>query len=178
MEAWNVYLSIRVDHAPTRAAELVVYQCIITSVSTQYPPTAWLNYDVQFCTLIASDPNLHWDVRYTDLWLQCMTARSTQSTRWPCTHCGTTNHYPDHCPFRPNPSPAITGGQQVTTRGQPSSRSNFTTRSSLSNPVTCRDFNRSFCCRPECKYSHCCEYCGANHPVRNCFSQGWPQPTC
>ena len=80
METWNVYLSIRVDHAPTRAAELVAYQCIITSASTQYPPTAWLNYDVQFHTLAALDPNLRWDIRHTDLWLQCMTGRSTQST--------------------------------------------------------------------------------------------------
>ena len=127
MEAWNVYLSIRIDHA--------------------------------------------------DLWLQCMTARSMHSTHWPCAHCGATNHYPDHCPFRPNPSLAITGGQRVTTRGHPSSRPNVTTHSSQSKPVTCRDFNCSFCHRPECKYSHYCEYCGANHPVRNCSSQGWPQPT-
>ena len=79
MEAWNVYLSIRVDHAPTRATELVAYQCIIAPASTQYPPTAWLNYDVHFCMLAASDPNLHWDVRHTDLLFKCMTARSTQS---------------------------------------------------------------------------------------------------
>ena len=58
LEAWNVYLSIRIDHAPTRAAELVAYQCIMTSASIQYPPIAWLNYDVQFRMLAASDPNL------------------------------------------------------------------------------------------------------------------------
>ena len=33
-----------------------------------------------------------------------------------CTHCGATNHYPDHCPFILNPLPGITGGQWVTTR--------------------------------------------------------------
>ena len=31
-------------HAP----QLFAYQRIITSASTQYPPTAWLNYDTQF----------------------------------------------------------------------------------------------------------------------------------
>ena len=116
----------------------VAYQCIITSASTQYPPTAWLNYNVQFRTLAALDPNLYWDVRHTDLWLQCMTA---QSTRWPCTHCGATNHYLDHYPFCPNPSPAITGGQQITTR-----------------------------------YSHCCEYCGANHPIEPAPAKAGPNP--
>ena len=122
MEHIRWYLSIRIDHVPARAAELVAYQCITTSASTRYPPTACLNYDIQFHMLTTSDPNSRWDIRHTDLWLQCRTAKPRQSTRWPCTHCGITNHYPDHCPFCPNPSPAITGGQRVTTRGQPSSR--------------------------------------------------------
>ena len=60
MEAWNIYLSIVIDYTPARAAELVAYQHIITSASIQYPTAAWLNYDVQFCTLAASDPALHW----------------------------------------------------------------------------------------------------------------------
>ena len=39
-----------------------------------------------------------------------ITAKPTQTTRWPCIrHCGATNHYPDHCPFRPNLSPEFTG---------------------------------------------------------------------
>ena len=57
--ALNIYLSIRIDHAPSKATKMVAYQCIITLASTQYPPTAWLNHDVHFCTLAASDPNLH-----------------------------------------------------------------------------------------------------------------------
>ena len=124
MEAWNIYLSIVIDHTPARAAEFVAYQRIITSASIQYLTAAWLNYDVQFRTLAASDPTLRWDARHTDLWLQFMTsAKPTQSARWPCKHCGATNHYPDNCPFRPNYSPTITGGQRAVTRGQPNSRS-------------------------------------------------------
>ena len=71
IEAWNIYLSISIDHAPTRAAELIAYQHIITSASIQYP--AWLSYDVQFHMLTASELMLCWDARHTDLWLQCMT---------------------------------------------------------------------------------------------------------
>ena len=56
MEAWNIYPSIMIDHVPARATELVAYQRITTSASTQYPPTAWLNYNVQFRTLAALDP--------------------------------------------------------------------------------------------------------------------------
>ena len=103
MEAWNIYLSIVIDHTPARAAEFVAYQHIITSASIQYPTAAWLNYDVQFRTLAASDTTLHWDARHTDLWLQFMTsAKPTQLACWPCKHCGATNHYPDNYPFRPN----------------------------------------------------------------------------
>ena len=37
MEAWNVYLAIRVDHTPSYAPSLIAYQRIITSASVLYP---------------------------------------------------------------------------------------------------------------------------------------------
>ena len=69
MEAWNIYLAILIDHSPVRTSQLVAYQKIITSASIQYPLAAWLNCDVQFRTLAASDPSLRW--------LQCVTTAST-----------------------------------------------------------------------------------------------------
>ena len=137
METWNIYLAICIDYTPTRAAKLIAYQRIITSASIQYPTAAWLSYDVRFCMLAASDPTLYWDARHTDLWLQCMTTtKATQSVHWPCKHCGATNHYPDNCPFRVNPLPAITSGQRATTRGLPNSRSNTEPYSNQSRPIT------------------------------------------
>ena len=108
MEAWNIYLAILINRSPARAPQLVAYQRIITSASTQYPLAAWLNYDIQFRTLAASDTSLRWDTRHTDLWLQCVTAPSLSTIRWPCSHCGATNHYPRNCPFRPHAIPAPT----------------------------------------------------------------------
>ena len=67
METWNTCLAILIDHSPARAPQLVAYQRIITPTNTQYPLAAWLNYDVQFRTLAASDPTLRWDIRHTDL---------------------------------------------------------------------------------------------------------------
>ena len=69
MEAWITYLAILINHAPARAPQLVAYQRIIISASNHYPLAAWLNYDIHFCTLAASDPSLRWEVRLTDLWL-------------------------------------------------------------------------------------------------------------
>ena len=126
MEAWNIYLAILIDHAPAHAPQLVAYQRIITSANNQYPLVAWLNYDVHFRTPTASDPLLRWDVRLTDLWLECFSDTPAPMTRWPCVHCGATTHYPENCLFRAqsmsepprgqHPSPASTsaGGQHPT----------------------------------------------------------------
>ena len=102
MEAWNTYLAIVIDHAPAHAPQLVAYQRIITSASIQYPLAAWLNYDVRFRTLAASDPLLRWNVRLTDLWLECFSGTPASVTRWPCVQCGSTSHYPENCLFVPN----------------------------------------------------------------------------
>ena len=80
MEAWNVYLAIRVDFAPSSAPSLIAYQRIITSASVSYPLQSWLNYDVQFRMLAASNPSLRWDTRHHDLWLQCITPSSVQQS--------------------------------------------------------------------------------------------------
>ena len=69
MEAWNVYLSVRTAFNPSCAAELIRYQCIITSANSDHPISEWLNYDVKFRTKAANDPSLRWDIRDTDLWL-------------------------------------------------------------------------------------------------------------
>ena len=74
MEAWNTHLAILIDHAPACAPQLVAYQRIITSASNHYPLVAWLNYDICFRTLAASDPSQRWDVRLTDLWLECFSS--------------------------------------------------------------------------------------------------------
>ena len=121
MEAWNIYLTIRVDFAPSSAPSLIAYQRIITSASVSYPLQSWLNYDVQFRMLAASNPSLRWDTRHHDLWLQCITLSSVQqSSRWPCPFCGATNHFPDRCPFRANFSRQLPSGQRNDTGGQSS----------------------------------------------------------
>ena len=175
MEAWNVYLAIRVDHIPSCAPSLIAYQRIITSASVSYPLQSWLNYDVQFRMLAASDPSLRWDTRHPDLWLQCITPSGIQqSKRWPCPYCGATNHFPDRCPFRTNPSKQLSSGQWNHTKGQHNSGvsgSSIVNRHNLprnSGPGYCRDFNYSSCTRERCKFAHHCEHCNANHPARDC----------
>ena len=123
MEALNIYLAILIGNAPARAPQFLPYQRIITSASSQHSFVAWLNYDTSFCTLAALDCLLQWDVRLTDLWLECFSGISALMIQWPCVHCGATTHYPKNYlmyaksmfePPRgqyPSPTSTSTGGQ-------------------------------------------------------------------
>ena len=147
----------------------VAYQRIITSASMQYPLTAWLNYDIQFRTLAASDPSLRWDTRHTDLWLQCVTTPSLPTIRWPCSHCGATNHFSRNCPFRPHAIPAPTDGRRQANMSSSSSGQHTVTGGAPNfRQPTYHAFNHSVCCRQTCQFLHQCELCGANHSAKNC----------
>ena len=165
MQAQNIYLAVCVNHIPSRAPSLVAYQHIITSASVQYPLESWLTYDVQFWMLAASDPTLQWDMHHADQQLQCLTPTSTQQPkRWPCIHCGPTNHYPDHCPFRPHIAKHNRGQLNIRTPTTATpTHSNHT--SFNSHARYCWDFNHATCQRSQCKFAHRCKKCGSSHPA-------------
>ena len=164
MEAWNVYLAVRLSLNPSCAPSLVAYQRIITSANSNHPLHAWLGYDVKFRTKAANDPALRWDIRDLDLWLECFPGTAAQPNRWPCTHCGGTNHYPNNCPFRPSSSHTNGGGQSTPSDAQQ--------RTPSSNTAICRDYNRSNCYRAACKYAHRCDNCGGPHQGKSCPRNG------
>ena len=173
MEAWNIYLAIIINHSPARAPQLVAYQRIITSASIHYPLSAWLNYDVQFRTLAALDPLIRWDIRHTDLWLQCVTTTPPPAIRWPCPQCAATNHYPENCPFHRHITPTATNRQGPPTSSFFSSGQQHLTGGQFNyRPPTCHAFNRSICRRANCTFAHHCNLCGANHSARYCPSKG------
>ena len=164
MEAWNVYLAVRMSINPSCAPHLIAYQRIITSANSQHPLHTWLSYDMRFRTKAANDPSLRWDIRDLDLWLECFPGTSSQTNCWPCNHCGGTTHYPINCPFRSSPSRAPGEPQPATPNHQ-----------QRANQV-CRDFNRSNCYRGNCKFPHRCEICAGTHPAKSCLAKGQPRP--
>ena len=90
LDAWNVYIATIVAHNPSRASELLGYQRLIHSASKHFSTAAWLKYDVQFRTLAACNPQLRWDLRHSELWLENLAFQnSSYSSRghWPCTYC-------------------------------------------------------------------------------------------
>ena len=65
--------------------------------------SAWVTYDVKFCTLATNNPLLCWDARHPDLWLECLKISkpvAPECEHWPCPHCNSAYHFPDCCPFR------------------------------------------------------------------------------
>ena len=141
------FLAVCIDHMPSRAPSLIAYQCIITSTNNLYPLESWLNYDVQFRTLAASNPTLQWGTCHPDLWLQCLTPSGAQKSlissgtqkprRWPCPHCGAVTHYPHHCPFCPSSSNRLIidiGMLTGQSDSQPSSNPTFSQHPVSTNP--------------------------------------------
>ena len=173
LDAWNIYIATVVAHNPSRASELLGYQRLIHSASKHFGTASWLKYDAQFRTLAASNPQLRWDLRHPDLWLdslaiQTSTSSSTRS-RWPCTYCGSTYHFPDRCPRCPFRASQQDSSFSSTQRG---SGPNLPQRDSGSRSLTCRDFNNGTCNRNPCRYQHNCYVCGSpNHPAYKCNGQ-------
>ena len=64
-----------------------------------------ISLDVQFCTLAAANPQLCWNLRHSKLWLESLAVQtdtsSARTTRWSCTYCDSTYHFPDQCPHCP-----------------------------------------------------------------------------
>ena len=69
LDARNTYIATIVAHNPARASELLGYQHQIHSASNHFSTSTWLKYDAQFRTLAASNPQLCWDLRHSELWL-------------------------------------------------------------------------------------------------------------
>jgi len=50
LDAWNTYFYTIVAHNPSRALELLGYQCIMFVASRVFSFPAWSRYDIQFCS--------------------------------------------------------------------------------------------------------------------------------
>ena len=171
LDAWNIYIATIVAHNPARASELLGYQRLIYSASKHANTSAWLKYDAQFRTLAASNPQLRWDLRHSELWLENVaiqtSASSATRTHWPCTYCGSTYHFPDRCPrcpFCPNQQDSSIGTKA-------GSGSTLSARCRLTTSYLPRLQQCHLQPRP-CRYQHKCHICGSSsHPARRCNGQ-------
>ena len=86
MEAWTLYLSVRVFLDASYAPHLIAYH--LTQLILITPCSHGSTMTKKFRTQAANDPSLRWDIWDTDLWLECFPV-SVQASCWPCNYCGT-----------------------------------------------------------------------------------------
>ena len=151
MEAWNVYLAIRVQSAPRLAQQLIKYQAIITQLFSSYPANVCIKYDTCFRQAVARDKarSIPWDHLKEDLLVWCATRQPFRA-------------------FKPSGQGLNTARQTPTAPG--ATQSGARTLHVASGQEICRRYNFGNCARADCKFAHGCWTvgCGGDHPGKSC----------
>lgn len=146
LEAWNIYLLVRVAYDPSFAPELIRYQSIICTLFASVEVSSCLAYDRLFRHQAAKDPTLRWDNLKEDIFVfQTYNATSTRKQ-----------------PFR----------RDIFNRlgPQPDQRADHESHAP-SGAELCRRFNYAKCTLGvNCRYAHVCwvKGCGGSHPAKGC----------
>ena len=176
--------------------DLVAYQRLICEASRHASSEAWLLYDRKFRMVAATNPQLHWGQKHSELWLECFVGSlapgsskrqgagprspeplrpSYNQYRRPCTYCNSVNNFPHNCPQNPFNTKSSSGNLE-----SPSSTRLPTRSSSGDNfqkprpspsfaPPVCRDFNSpGGCQRKVCCFRHVCGICSNHHARGEC----------
>lgn len=157
MEAWNVFLAIRVLTAPQTAPQLVKYQAIITQLFSSYPAGVCVKYDNAFRQAVARDKAnlIPWDQIKEDILVWCATRLSFRIGKQGPTTTG--------------PSTTTTGSS-TTHQANPATQPNGRATQTATGLEICRRFNHGNCTRPSCNFAHKCWTigCGGDHPGKSC----------
>ena len=155
LEAWKIYLAIRIQTAPKTVLQLVKYQSIMCQLFSAYPAASALTYDRLLWKAVArSKPTtFEWDVLKEDILVWCITRNPFRARQQMQTTSST-----------PRQGPALTAGNASNQQGN---RSVITS----TGQEICRCFKYGKCTkRAECHYAHKCwgPGCGGDHPATAC----------
>ena len=150
LEAWNIYLAIRIQTAPKPELQLVKYQTIVCQLFSAYPAASALKYDRLFQEAVARSKSttFQWDVLKEDILVWCVTRNPFRARQQMQTTSST-----------PRQGPAPVAGNASNQEGD---RSVLTS----SGQEICRRFNYAKCTKgAEWHYAHkCCgPGCGGDH---------------
>lgn len=155
LQAWNIYMLVRIHTAPDTALDLAKYQTLMCHLFSSYPVAACLQYDKLFRHAAARDHTLPWDELKEDILIWCMTQ--------------------DYQPFRRQSSIFTRLGPLSASAGgaRSSDRSTHTTE----GKEICKKFNIGKCTRGEsCIFSHTCwnPGCLGSHSAKACTLSSKP----
>ena len=135
MEAWCIFMAIRVHAFPESGLQLVKYQTIMCQLFSSYQAAVCIKYDSLSRQAVARDKSrlVPWDQVKEDILVWCATRQ----------------------PFRPKTNtftPGNTSAQRSsTTGGQPTQSSGHITLSSTGKEI-CRRYNYGTCTRTSCTF--------------------------
>ena len=149
LEAWNIFLAVRVQSHPREALQLVKYQAIMCHLFVAYPVAACLKYDSLFRQAAARDKSklTAWDHLKEDILVWCATRQPFRSAKYQPDQTGT----------------GLTGSSST----PPTGRCTHTT----TGQEICRNFNFDKCTKgPLCSFAHKCwvDGCGGDHSAKSC----------
>ena len=154
VEAWNIFLAIRVQAFPHTALQMIKYQAIMCQLFSSYPVGVCIKYDSLFRQAVARDKArlIPWDQVKEDILVWCATRH----------------------PFRSKPNPISAGttpsSRPNTTSGSTTTQSGGHVTHSITGQEICRRFNYSTCSRVSCAFAHKCWIagCGGDHSGKTC----------
>ena len=149
LEAWNIFLAVRLQVSPSSALQLAKYQAIMCQLFSSYPVGVCIKYDSLFRQAAAWDRShlTPWNQVKDDILLWCATRHPFRSAR------------------QPNASTL-----QTSTANSSSRATQGRVTHTPSGQEICRKYNYSSCTRADCSFAHKCWLAGClgDHPGKSC----------
>ncbi|KAJ1136482.1 hypothetical protein NDU88_002898 [Pleurodeles waltl] len=157
LEAFAMLSTVIMEKFPEQGPALCKYNRVIYEEYTRNGGTGWLNYDREFRQKMEQAPEMAWDCREIELWVQYMGngSRPASSDSVFAKHKQARPFY-----FKQQFRPPFRG--KPPQRGRGASQYRF-------NNNSCRLYNNGACSwGAGCKFTHNCSKCAGWHPAANC----------
>ena len=192
VQCYNALVGVLTERFPQYIHHFLAYQSHIIRSSKKSRALEWVAYDMAYRRKAAYTKSLNWAVIDHNLSATWFTGSGRPPS---CTHCLSDNHQLSSCPclgenifaaFTPTmPQRAPAQGAEPLNRPPPQAQ--YSQRLSVytlqvqgpsgapqfhHNKPVCGLYNSKDgprCDYDECKFDHCCRYCGGAHPAISCY---------
>ncbi|KAJ1097661.1 hypothetical protein NDU88_002778 [Pleurodeles waltl] len=157
LETFTMLHTVIMERFREQEPALCKYNRVIYEEYTRNRGTGWLNYDREFRQKMEQAPEMAWDCREIELWVQYMGNDSRPATSDPrfAIHKQARPYY-----FKQQLRPSF--------RGKPPQRGRVVHQYRFNNN-SCRLYNGGTCSwGPICKFTHNCSKCAGWHPAAKC----------